>query len=517
MENPYRGANPFFEYPELDLLGKILIGRKLLYCYYTILAAVVVAAGIRHWWPQRSGGNDDETQLLIRGKRRRRRDRIWGFLKSQPDGEDAQEWGLMLFISGYVVLTIFFSMYNAMIHPIVLAFRLGLMSAFNLTLLYVLGMKHCILSTITGWSYEQLNILHRWVGGYAVVAATMHSAIFLYYWRWDYISENRWTIMGLFSGGAFLVIGLTSFKTVRIKLYELFYVVHLILSVACIPGVYFHYPTGRPYAVLAGAAFVYDRIYRLLVDYRLVVCDVRLSAGETVLLRIRQNDKRGWFLRRPFAWRPGQHVFLTMLTVRPLESHPFTIASTMAASGHGQGTMDIIVRAREGFSKSLYNSIQQSGVAQLRALVHGPYGTMSVPKNAGDRRRVILIAGGAGIAFTYPLLEHCKQQNAAARSAGLQEPFQVKCLWVIPFKDFQDWLDGPVDGMDIWITRQQGRPDIPALLETYLDETTMAGHGGAWIGTCGPDALIRSIRNTVASRHANGHHNLELHIEEFGW
>lgn len=512
MENPYRGANPFFEYPELDLLGKILTGRKLLYCYYSILASVVVAAGVRHWWPRRTQTND-ETSLLIRSKQRRRRDKVWGFLKSQPEGEDAQEWGVMLFISGYLILTVFFSMYNAMIHPVVLAFRLGLMSAFNLTLLYVLGMKHCILASITGWSYEQLNILHRWVGGYAVVAAVLHSAIFLYYWRWDYIAENRWTIMGVFSGGAFLVIGLTSFKTIRTRLYEFFYLVHFILSVACIPGVYFHYPTGRPYAALAGAAFVYDRIYRLVVDYRLVVCDVRLSAGETALLRVRPNDKRGWFLRRPYTWRAGQHVFLTVLTVRPFESHPFTIASEMG----GCGTMDLIVRAREGFSKSLYDAVEQSGDAQVRALIHGPYGTMSMPKNAGDRRPVILIAGGAGVAFTYPLLEHCSQRNAAARSAGRPEPFQVKCLWVIPYKDFEDWLDGPVEGMDVWVTRQQGRPDIPALLDTYLDETSMAGAtSGAWIGTCGPDALIRSIRNTVASRHASGQ-NLELHIEEFGW
>lgn len=518
MSDPYReGKNPFANDPSFDLLGGIREGRTIFGYYVAILGGVLFFETGRNWighWKRtrsskreqgsnRTAAPPDECEGLLELQSSfsappSKLDKIWGFLNSQPEGEDAQKWGLMIFISVYILLTIFHSMYQAMSHPILLAFRLGLMSAFNMTVLYILGLKHTPLSWLTGWSYEQINILHRWSGAITVVASASHGLLFLYYYKFAYILDHRWTIMGVVSSIAFFLIGITSLKSIRIQFYEFFYAVHLILSLICIPGVFFHYPTAKPYAFIAGIAFLYDRIYRLIIDFRVVDCGVELSSGDTVILKLQPNNNKGWLLYRPYSWKPGQHIFLTLFSCGPLESHPFTIASI---DSHNNTSMDLIIRARNGFSRRLYQRLLSSppNPSSLTALIHGPYGTLNIPANLNNQT-IILISGGAGVAFTYPIYQYCLQQQK-----------HVEFLWIIPHREFCDWIDYPFKESQIWITRERGRPDVPGLLREYI----MNDSNDVWIGTCGPDALIRSLRNTVADMKC--HQHIELHVEEFGW
>ncbi|CAD6919180.1 unnamed protein product [Tilletia controversa] len=174
--------------------------------------------------------------------------------------------------------------------------------------------------------------------------------------------------------------------------------------------------------------------------------------GQTVRLTLRTPHS--------LTWRPGQYVNLNVPSVAWWQSHPFTIASASDSvddlgeyarrqfrriSGYGtkevvkkseregereeeeDRTMVLIIRARQGFTLSLWEHIcrvryqqieramqagslahvpqkHQTGV-QIRAIVDGPYGSTG-RIHWGAHSTVMIICGGSGVSFGLSVLEH---------------------------------------------------------------------------------------------------------------
>lgn len=522
-----QGTNPFYDRDGDLLRERIFYSRDVLFYYQMLLLVVFIISSIWHWtqrFMERKQGKRKKkrfAQNKIQPSGGRLWHRVYGFLMQQPGSEC---WGMMSFLTAYIILTVVFCFYDIKrFQLLVLGFRLGLMCSINMPFLYVLGAKYSLVQVLAGWSYEQVNVLHRWVGTICVVTVLGHTYIFLYYFYFNFLVHHVFAFTGMVAGVCFILIGITSIPYIRTKAYEVFYVVHIVGAIICLPALYLHFPTARTQALIATAALVYDRTMRVCCGYRLVSCTLRLAPGDTVIMQFDQENLKG------LQWEPGTHIFVTVLGCRTFESHPFTISSSQRCNR----SLDLIIRARDGFSKDLYNLCQTNPtMTEKWALLHGPYGIHPVgmpetdyrkkgePSQSCDEatslmskpRRIVLVSGGAGVAFTYPLYLDYKLYNQQAVEDGLPEPYEIKFLWVIPYRDFSEWIEID-EGMDLWISREQGRPNITQLLdEKYVEDSQ-----DCWIATCGPEILVKDIRNYVAKANSKGKTGITFHAEKFGW
>lgn len=629
--------------------------------------------------------------------------------------------GLNLSIISYYIINLIFCFYKVPVftHPVLLAFRLGVVSSVNIPLLYLFGTKHSPISLFTGWSYEQLNILHQHIGNICCKTLVLHASIFLVYFRLQYMFTHLWSITGFIAGFCFLFILISAYPCIKQRSYELFYVIHIVGFVVCLPALWFHHPFTRPYVLLAVLSLIYDRTIRLFKDYRLVYSKVELRAGDTILIRVpinggvaneedrdtydcggfnntdagshsnRRNKNKAiqkfisaLLPARPLVpWHPGQHAFVTVIGCGLFESHPFTIASNYQTSwessqssndalvgklnGPMYGTMDLIIRAREGFTRRLYNQTVArlgglffDGLEDWRwVIVHGPYGTpidrpksvvtlkdsatsiyqsdddhteswrqtccqspselsacenskgkgLATPSTVEEmegykatlvssrsystcenetfsapssitggsirtldrvRPKVVLVAGGAGVAFTYPIYEEYRKnelqskhmQNVNSFSSMVTFPQMgslrentiqlldvpsVQFFWIIPDRSFLKWLPanfqqavaeeeakvlrGEINeqqaSIRIWITKERGsRPNIKKEVKAMITSGLADSDGEniekdrirGWAGVCGPDKVVRDVRNSIGELRQEGYLNVSVYTEVFG-
>ena len=107
-------------------------------------------------------------------------------------------------------------------------------------------------------------------------------------------------------------------------------------------------------------------------------------------------------------WNAGQNAYLTVPCVSkkcPLEAHPFTVASIDspiddsddggAAMSGTERRMIFIIRAREGFTRRLYEYAATNGGVKsgcrVSAWIDGPYGPSA---SCHAFPNVLLVAGG---------------------------------------------------------------------------------------------------------------------------
>ncbi|KAG8967144.1 hypothetical protein FRC03_010617 [Tulasnella sp. 419] len=152
---------------------------------------------------------------------------------------------------------------------------------------------------------------------------------------------------------------------------------------------------------------------------------VQLLPGRTVRLTI--------VTPRRFAWAPGQHVLLNMPEISRWTSHPFTVASVsdQAIAGPEGREIVLIVRAKKGFTKQLWEEVKKRGILKreaqgndsdgeksttrkggvdgrtgvlMKAYVDGPFGS-SVRARWGQHSSVLIICGGSGVSFGTSIME----------------------------------------------------------------------------------------------------------------
>lgn len=570
--------------------------------------------------------------------------KISGFLIKQPEIEAFMycNWGMSLFITAYYLITLGFIFYEVQIrYPVILAFRLGLISAANLPLLYVFGTKHSPISWMIGWSYEQLNMFHQHIGNVCIKTFIAHTIIFLYYFRLEYLFTHLWSATGIVAGFCFFIILLSAHPVIKEKLYEFFYIVHLFGLIVCLPALWYHHPTTRPFVALAIFSIIYDRVIRVIKDYRLVYSTVEVKPGDTVVIKIPTRKNNNFDTKIPFGflgrllssrplipWKPGQHVFITVVGCKLFESHPFTIASNYESST----TMDLVIRARNGFTRCLLEKTKNTGICERWVIIHGPYGTpiedrplsvVTVEKGAGissdselpnyydnenydvvknsvvvnyqsinhlsssssresissllpaeietkfepSRSKIILVAGGSGVAFTYPLYEEYRMaleyaeairsgrenheindEEADAYSLGSIEGCKITSIdvpevwffWIIPNRGYLEWLpesfSRQLESLEqndtsvhirLWVTSERGgRPDIDKEIRTMFfdgEEEPMGVkrrekcYDSCWIGVCGPSELVKQIRNAGGKLRQEGYDEVKVYTEVFAW
>jgi hypothetical protein len=153
----------------------------------------------------------------------------------------------------------------------------------------------------------------------------------------------------------------------------------------------------------------------------------QLLPGKTIRLTINTPSA--------VRWLPGQHVTLTIPSVKLLQGHPYTILSV---DEHGQGIeplfvgsnstaspIVLLIRAQKGFSKSLWdvvvrkrseqerNSSTMTAIAgvNLRAYISWPTGS-SARDNWGLYSTIVIAVGGTGCSFGLSILEYACRRMA---------------------------------------------------------------------------------------------------------
>ncbi|KAB8296106.1 hypothetical protein EYC80_008903 [Monilinia laxa] len=325
-------------------------------------------------------------------------------------------WAILIFMMTYDV-TIKDAYYYERI-----GFRGAWISVTQVPLIYLLSSKSNIIGALIGSSHERLNWFHRWVSRTLLFTVTVHGAFFFREWvRADFVAFelNLMPMVkyGMGAWGLLLWTFLSSLSPLRRMAYEVFVLQHIACAGVFLWLLYIHVPEYARYNLwFAVVAISFDWVFRgvLLVvkNFRVRVvgaaCRGVQRIGHQAELQALSDDITIISIKdAPFTWQAGQHMYLWLPRLGPLETHPFTIASPYQTSNKCHcNEIQLAIRAQKGFSRRIhkYASKMQSldKTAILTAFVSGPYG---VPPNWSSYETILLISASTGASYTLPILE----------------------------------------------------------------------------------------------------------------
>ena len=453
-------------------------------------------------------------------------------------------------VLAFIALEAFYSLWNVPLSlPMLFVFadRTSLVFVANLPLLYLFAAKNQPLKFLTGYSYESLNIFHRRLGEVMCFLALLHSIGMIGVWytilRPVGFSLARFLLskiilLGVGALVAYEVLYFTSLGSFRQRSYELFLGVHVILQVTALVLLWFHHTTSRPYVAVALTIFLIDRlVYRMGLKVVSGQASLDVTRDEkTVIIKtsIPISDKRHSF--RLFAsrritdgWKATDHIFLTVPALSRehiIQAHPFTIASTPPFPGDPDCYLKLIIRAQDGFSGDLLKYAKGHSAATVR--IDGPYGSQTAVRLLKDSETSIIVAGGSGIAITWPLvwsvIRDCRRWDLE------DQPYlkRVLFVWVVRERSHYSWLEHlsiarlSLEGVTVIVppaTEDHGHPSIAEIVTNWLEKRERPmGQDGSKIGVVcsGPDGMNRAVTNMCSSWLRNGR-DVSVEIEKFGW
>lgn len=310
-----------------------------------------------------------------------------------------------------------------------IGFRNAWVTVTQVPFLYLLSAKTSIIGLVAGTSYERLNWLHRWVARTMFVTATVHGFHFWTEWvTYDYL-EDELAMMpsikyGLAAWAILLWMAVSSLKPFRGMAYEVFVVQHIIAAIMFLWVLYVHVPAYAQYNIwFAIAALCFDRLFRvgllLWQNIKLKPNPSRCKGGQkyghqTQVSAIGDSMTVLTIKDVHFKWSAGQHLYLWLPRVGPIEAHPYTIACPhLMPETCICNSIQLVIRAHAGFSKRLHTfarKMEAEGKKQtLTAFISGPYGR---PPRWDIFETLVLISASTGASFTLPILESVLQSKS---------------------------------------------------------------------------------------------------------
>lgn len=322
-------------------------------------------------------------------------------------------------------------------------FRAAWVSVTQIPFIYLLSCKFNPISILTGISYERLNWLHRWTARTVFLTVIVHWTFFFQEWvEADFVKlQLKMMPMVKYGFGAWGVITwmvLSSFGYFRAVSYEIFVAQHICAAAVLLWLIFIHIPDYARYNVWMCVGFLaFDWgcriIHGLLRNTHLLGLPSLRAPGYTAstenlsgsMVRLTLEDV-------DFSWKAGQHVYISIPSLRPFELHPFTIANAPEQTESAGGRrLTMLIRAHHGFSRSLQKSAikdQQTG-RKRRVFVNGPWG---MPPDLLHYETVVLIACASGVSFIVPMLQDLVDRRGCVR--------RVQLHWIIRSRENIDWF-----------------------------------------------------------------------------
>lgn len=252
---------------------------------------------------------------------------------------------------------------------------------------------------------------------------------------------------------------------------------------------------------------------------------------------------------RPWNFRPGQHIFLTIPSIGLWTSHPFSVAwsdeggqdsekgltlDQMDLPSYHGTSFSFVVRRRAGFTNSFYQKAEKSpnGRISLRAFVEGPYGGSTGLESYGT---VMLFANGVGITHQVPFV-----RDLIAGFANGTVALRRLCLvWVIQSPEHLEWIRPwmttilsmekrrEILRIQLFVTRPRstkeihspsatvqmfpGKPNVDTLVQMECAHRI----GAMAVSVCGTGGFNDDVRMAVRKR--QGEANIDFLEENFSW
>ena len=322
------------------------------------------------------------------------------------------------------------------------------MSVTQVPLVFLLAGKVNIAGFFLGSSYVNVNWLHRWVSRTLLVTVTVHGGFFIREWvRADFFRMELEMMpmvkYGLGLWGVLVWTALSSLVPIRRLGYEFFVLQHIVSAGIFLWLLHAHVPAYASYNIWVAVAFVLlGRVSRFFVllyqnfSVRSMIlgiphplagkrvghsAEMQALAGDITLMTIRGVG---------FSWKAGQHVLLWYPTLGPLESHPFTISNISEEEREtGSSRVELIIRARSGLTRRLYQRVVSSGATSPTATVFltGPFGNLPA---WNTYETLVLISASTGASFTLPILETVLNDPCCVR--------RIDCLLLVRHRSHID-------------------------------------------------------------------------------
>ncbi|RFN50191.1 hypothetical protein FIE12Z_5548 [Fusarium flagelliforme] len=570
-----------YTYTKHDVYGRAMI-------YFWI---VVIAIGVLNHAIQQIGNLQ-----ITRNHSSKSGGRLWNFYTSTVNrwivpatfGDRCAQkvgWGTVppriqsLTLFAFLILNIALSIHGYRIVPINMYFpstakqilryssdRTGIISFANFPLIWLFGMRNNLLMWLTGWDFGTYNNFHRWVARIATAQAIIHSigySILVYveggweqyvFW-WSYmfwwVGEIATIVMSLLVGA--------SFYWIRRQQYELFLVVHIIMSIILLITMLAHVSIFQgEYDIFFWVPcfiWVADRVIRAL---RIATFNPKLwDTWATSIYHPTSN-----IVRLVIPWStslykpaPGTFYYIHVLNgPRCWESHPFTVAAVtdegqrgakmigeqvpLLENGLPEGsseevsdsrTMTFLIRPYDGFTSRLRDTASAAWPKNVpqRVLVDGPYGHTQ-PLHLFDN--VLFVVGGSGIvvplSYLNLLTTHPAPRTVKIHWAVREPAFALDVLKT----DIADALGStnlnveihltthtPQDELQEWPTQvvlRKGRIDAAAVVNSASER--VEGESLAVVA-CGPAQMADDARKTVHGLLKTGVRGVEYFEESFQW
>lgn len=451
----------------------------------------------------------------------------------------------------------------------VLRARTGTISIANLVPVFIMTSAKNPLIRLLGISFQDFNFLHRWLGRIAIIEAGLHAAFNLTtvlqrsgLAAFTASMSTPLIYTGLAGMLALLVILMQSPSVIRHTFYEAFLHLHIVLIILLLVFLWMHLD-GFPQRRILFICIALWATYRLLRVGTLLYRSIgRRSCSATIEALPRDSVRISITTPRPWTYKPGQYVYITIPSIGLWTAHPFSIAWSespeiglsrqssltsqittnrdveKAVEPLAQQTFSFVVRARDGFTRRLLAHTIKNAPAHLghrvpvRALVEGPYG---LTKSLDSYGTVLLIAGGVGITHHLGYVRHLIQRYSDRTVAARQ----ITLIWVIRREEDKEcvgkWMNDilrmegrkDVFRLEIWVTRsmvfesrspssslivRKGRPDLLHIVSKEGDRRL----GCMAVSVCGPGGLVSDARTAVRKSIKDGR-NIDFVAEAFGW
>ena len=367
------------------------------------------------------------------------------------------------------------------------------------------------------YGLDQLLAAHRWFGISTVLLVVVHAVAATAAWAamsgmtfvgalGDMLANESWMVAALASTVIFVTIGLSSWRRIKNAMsYETWYFLHLTAYLAVLLGfghqltlgsdftrdrVAMWWWTGLAVATLAVVMWSRVGVVATSLRRRLYVSAVSREAQGVGSLHI-----NGPSLRRMRV--AGGQFFI----VRPLakglwwQAHPFSVSAAPTTGGLrftikelGDDTPNLL-KVKPG----------------TRVLLEGPYGVFTVEKAAGSR--VVLVAGGVGIAPIRAILEDCHPSQRPIVIVRVRNerdlPHRTELEGLVKSRDGElIVLTGP---REWFAARDPFSPDGLAAI--------IPGIEGRHAFICGPASLESAV---IKGLRKAGMPTSNIHLERFG-
>ncbi|ESK92154.1 ferric-chelate reductase [Moniliophthora roreri MCA 2997] len=435
---------------------------------------------------------------------------------------------------------------HVMGHSPPIATRTGWLSIAIMPFMIAFATKVNWIGVLTGTSHEKLQVFHRWTAFIMYITSLVHTFPFIVQSIQLGEMETNWkTTPWYWSGVAALVpqtyLVFMSWGFLRNKYYETFKKLHFIAAGIFMAALFIHcnfrLTSWDYFAATAGLWFaVYCfRHFRTIYNSGLgIPATLEALPDGMIKLSIHTPSR--------LKWSPGQHVLVRVLSsgIHAFSSHPFTISSLSE-----EGKLELAFKVHDGITRKLASMVSGKPSRSIRVAIDGPYG--GVPSLKGYDH-IYLLAGGAGITLTLPLLKQLIKDNAtngvefvlavknrettawleeslaAARQAGVHT--RVHITGPSAQNDLKQHNEDEESVSDSEHDLKQpvqnilpGRPNLPSVVR----EAVKTHSGRIAIVACGPESFLYDVRNTVAECQlviADGYgacKDLFLHTENYSW